>query len=161
MNTHLRQRSGWVALTALLVVIVCVAMLRAHAGARRWDQAQRIEVAGIQPGTAQLMHDLWVVRQTDGRFAVFLNRDPHCGEPTAWNELRGQFVSPHGETYTINGACIAGPCGAGSLYRVEARLEGMHLKVLPNRIISGGVRDATPWYDGIRRFFGLSKAPTE
>ncbi|CCF85071.1 hypothetical protein [Nitrolancea hollandica] len=102
-----------------------------------------IPVAGFQPGTVRLIQGLWVARQPDGEFFVFLNRDPHLLHPTQWVEPRHLFISPaHGEVYGIDGVCRAGPCNArppGSLYRVASKLDGDRLAIYPERPISGGI----------------------
>jgi nitrite reductase/ring-hydroxylating ferredoxin subunit len=144
----------------LLILVGGLISFRSVGELSMWNRGTTLNVSQFQPGSVQLVDGLWVVRQSDGAYDVFLNRDPHLGHPTEWVDSKHEFISPaHGETYSIGGTCLAGPCGSGSLYKVASRQEGDYLRVLPEQIISGGVRDGSSWWSGITRFFGISEKP--
>lgn len=127
----------------LLLLLAGVLSLIGVAYAPSPERVIAISVSGFQPGTVSMVQGLWVTRQPDGEFIVFLNRDPHKLHPTQWVEPRRLFISPaHGEVYGIDGVCRAGPCNSrppGSLYRVQSELEGNRLVIYPERTVSGGI----------------------
>lgn len=138
------KRPGWwvLAVGLLLAVIIGAVLLQQS---RLWNAATVIPVGDMRPVDVRLFQDLWVTRQPDGTFVVFQNRDPHKGHPTEWlppdvaaerfRDTRnfppagqGAFLSSfamggHGEIYSLDGSCVAGPC-PGGLYRVAAKLVG-------------------------------------
>lgn len=124
--------------------------------ASSWEQAVTIPVADFEPGTVRLAEGLWVARQHNGEFFVFLNKDPHGGHPFEWVESEAVFRSPklccangpHDEVYWIDGTCKANNCNTrppGSLYRVDSKAEGDYLLAVPGRIVSGGI-PTVPWW---------------
>jgi len=136
---------------------------------RQWKQASSFEgavtssVADFLPGTVRLVEGLWVARQQNGEFFVFLNRDPHKGQPLNWVESKGLFIQA--AYYGIDGKCQGGPCNGdppGGLYRVGSHLEGQTLTVYPQKIISGGFNPEPTWMTDLRHFFGrrLPNAPS-
>lgn len=157
-----RRRGGLMRriLWAILVLVVLVL------GAVGWYWGARltasrtaatpvtIPVAGYAPGTVRLDHGLWVARQPSGEFYVFLNRDPHRGEPLNWVESQGLFMQA--ASYQIDGTCYEGPCdnspGMG-LYLVESRLEGENLVVNPGKVLRGGMRPEPSWWSGLKSLF--------
>lgn len=128
---------------SLLLLLAGLLSLIGVAYAPSPERVITIPVTGFQPGTVRMVQGLWVARQPDGEFFVFLNRDPHMLHPTQWVEPRHLFISPaHGEVYGIDGVCREGPCNSrppGSLYRVASRLEGSRLVIYPERTISGDI----------------------
>lgn len=115
-----------------------------------------IPVTGHESGTVRLVEGLWIARQPGGDFYAFLNEDPDGGHPFEWIESEQVFRSPelccangpHDEVYRIDGTCKLGPCNTnppGRLYRVDAKVEGQFLLVVPDRVISGGI-PTVPWW---------------
>jgi hypothetical protein len=95
----------------------------------------RVPVADQAPGTVRAVPGLWVARQPNGAFHVFLDQDPHNDQPTRWDEARGIFMTPsNGAVYGLDGVCRAGPCGTGH-FRVEARRDGDEVVVRPGTIV--------------------------
>lgn len=136
---------------ALAAVVLAVARLRPAAAE---DTALIIPVAAYAPGTVRLDQGLWVARQPDGEFFVFLDRDPHRGQRLNWVESKRLFMQA--AAYRADGSCLEGPCSAGpgqGLFRVEARLEGENLVVYPGRVISGGLDPTPAWVTELRGFF--------
>jgi hypothetical protein len=100
----------------------------------------RVPVGDQSPGTVRAVPGLWVARQPDGTFDVFLDQDPHNDQPTRWDQARGLFMTPsNGAVYGLDGVCRQGPCGTG-LFRVEARRDGDELVVRPGMIEWGGLQ---------------------
>lgn len=159
MVARLQRRWIWAAIV-IVAILFSWFIFRSIQDLYRWQTGKLVKVSQFQPGTVHQVEALWIARQPDGEFYVFLDRDPHLDHPTEWVESKNQFVSPaHGETYSIDGRCLAGPCGAGSLYRVAARQEGDYLRILPDEIVSGGVVDGTSWLSGVRKLFGITERP--
>lgn len=53
---------------------------------------------------------IWVVRDAEGNFTVFLARSTHLGEPIVWDQRVQRFVSPaHGEKWARDGKYYEGP----------------------------------------------------
>lgn len=127
----------------ILLLLAGVLSLIGVAYAPSPEQVISIPVSGFQPGTVRMVQGLWIARQPDGEFFVFLDRDPHKLHPTQWVEPRHLFISPaHGEVYGIDGVCRAGPCNSeppGTLYRARATLDGDRLVIYPERSVSGGI----------------------
>lgn len=142
----MRRPVLWIALSAAALGVLLLSLFFLGPVRRAFSptSAPRVElpVSGIRPGEVRLVKGLWVARQRDGAFFVFLNLDPHLYHPTQWVESEGLFHSPaHGELYGLDGACRGGPCGSdppATLFRVQAEREADHLTVYPTRVISGG-----------------------
>jgi nitrite reductase/ring-hydroxylating ferredoxin subunit len=154
------RRSGSLPFVVILGLLVAAAagwhFFRAGRQAASWDRAVPIPVAGMEPGTVRLVQGFWVARQPGGQFYVFLNKDPHGLHPFEWVESEGVFRSPvlccdkgpHDEVYRIDGTCKANNCNSSppaSLYRVDARLDGEQLLVVPDRVVSGGFPPVSWW----------------
>jgi menaquinol-cytochrome c reductase iron-sulfur subunit len=72
---------------------------------------------------------VYVVRAADGGTRVLSAVCPHLGCTVAWNEERGQFVSPcHNGVFAKDGAFVSGPPPRG-MDELESRAEGGRLKV--------------------------------
>jgi len=148
----MRRPRWWAIAAAVLALGLIGGYLAARPGASRTASAPvTIPVAGYAPGTVRLDHGLWVARQPSGEFLVFLNRDPHRGEPLNWVESKGLFIQA--AIYTIDGVCYEGPCdnspGQG-LYLVESRLEGENLVVYPDKILRGGLNPEPAWLTDLK-----------
>lgn len=152
---ELRRRAKWrVALvfTFILVAVGWYAWART-AAPRSTDAELVVSISGYGPGTVRRDGGVWIARQPSGQFYVFLDRDPHRGQPLQWVEAQGMFMQA--ASYGIDGVCRQGPCdpspGQG-LYRVESRLEGEHLIVHPQRVISGGFNPEPSWVTDLKHF---------
>lgn len=87
---------------------------------------------------------VFVVRKADATVRVFSDIDPHRWHKTAWNQGERQFHSPeHGEIYTMDGQCIAGPCPR-DLYRVQFEVVGETIRIYPHRFVGGGPPENLP-----------------
>ncbi len=72
---------------------------------------------------------VYVVAAADGRPRVLSSVCPHLGCTVAWNEARGQFVSPcHNGVFAPDGAFVSGPPPRG-MDELESRIENGRLQV--------------------------------
>lgn len=145
----MRQRSfGWLGLLALAVLAFLAAPFAGPI--LQFEERMVLAVGDQEPGSVRLKQGLWVARQMDGEYRVFLNIDPHGFHPFEWMEGESRFRSPslggmngpHDETYGIDGLCVAGPCNSrppGELYRIRAEVKGEQLIVFPTQIVDGGI----------------------
>lgn len=146
---HLRP---WYKTCIIVVLVLCLFIYgyRRWTEERAWRTAIQVPVGGFQPGTAKLTQGLWIARQTNGKFWVFLDRsDFNSDRPLRWVEADLQFEEPISSArYDMNGLGQFGP--ARQLYRVDAQLSGHSLLILPTRIISGGPGEPA-WLQDLRR----------
>lgn len=90
------------------------------------EQPLRVVTAGnvddFVPGSVTHFPDqeFWLVRLESGQFLAFDHRDPADGCIVPWRlqlfllGKEGWFRNPcHGQTYDIEGNCVAGPCLRG------------------------------------------------
>lgn len=156
LRVSLRGRTKWLVATVCVLAIVMTstyAYVRMVTPKRVGTQVA-IPVSGYATGTVKFDHGLWVARQSNADFYVFLNRDPHRGEPLNWVEGKGLFMQA--ASYGIDGSCLEGPCNPGpsqGLYRVDTRLDGENLIVYPQVIISGGLNPESTWVTDLKHFF--------
>lgn len=157
MTLRVSLRGGTKRLVATVCVLVLV-MIGTYAYVRMVTPKHpgspvAIPISGYVAGTVKFDHGLWVARQSNGDFYVFLNRDPHLGEPLNWVEAKGLFMQA--ASYGIDGICHEGPCNPGAgqgLYRVDSRLDGENLIVYPQVIISGGLNPDSTWMTDLKHF---------
>ncbi|MBL8168345.1 MAG: ubiquinol-cytochrome c reductase iron-sulfur subunit [Acidobacteria bacterium] len=72
---------------------------------------------------------VYVTKSADGRLRVLSSVCPHLGCTVAWNETKGQFISPcHNGVFAPDGALISGPPRRG-LDELETKIEDGRLKV--------------------------------
>lgn len=72
---------------------------------------------------------VYVTKSADGRLRVLSSVCPHLGCTVAWNEARGQFVSPcHNGVFAPDGALISGP-PRRAMDELETKIEDGRLKV--------------------------------
>lgn len=159
---RVKRQHRWTSRGVLTLLVLALGLLFARIKpTESWEEAIVIPVGTMNPGTVQLLRGVWVARQPDGPFSVFLNQDPHNGHPTDWDQGKGLFITQaNGATYRIDGTCNSGPCdsrpGSG-LYVMKSKVEGDRLLVLPKVIISGGHRPRSSLWNDLNDFFRIRK----
>jgi hypothetical protein len=141
----MRIRRLLIGVAALVLLVGGWLGYRAWREAQAWRTALVIPVGGLQPGTVQKLQGLWVARQPDGEFRVFLPfSDFYPDRAVQWDAATQRFVEPASSAqYTIDGRGFFGP--AGNLYQVAFRKEGKTLIVLNTKVTSGGPDGAPAW----------------
>ncbi len=157
----MKRARPWLMAAALLLITLGLVISLTNPR-EDWDAALVVPAANQPPGSARLVANLWVARQPAGDFRVFVDLDPTNQRPTVWMPDEDLFCpgpdTGGGACYSIDGRCFSGPCvnpGYASLYRVAARQEGDTLRVLPDRVISGGHGSEPAWLYDLRQDLGL------
>lgn len=137
---------------AILVAVWVIALLVFTSMASMGPDVLLSDIGRQRPGTAQLVQGYWVARLPTGEFRVYMNVEPHSGQPLYWwpsdHEVhvdwqalwrdgsffredptpKDHFGSPvYGEVYSIDGRCVGGPCDQRGLIPVPAAVRGKRL----------------------------------